>query len=453
MIQATRIAPLNKNSPKNGKYVLYWMQASQREEYNHALEYTIARANEMGKPVVVVFALTPNYPNAHYRHYLFMIDGLKETQAALVNRGIQLVIIIGNPAGILTKLSSDACLIVTDCGYTRIQRRWRVGVADKIERPLYQVESDIIVPVEQASAKEEYSAATIRPKINRLLSDYLIPVRRIPPKKDSLGLRFDSAKLDDITATLSELGVDMSVEPSAHYKGGLSWAKKRLDDFLEHKITEYSENKNDPSQEYLSNLSPYIHFGQISPLYIAIETLKRAKKYAAAFLEELIIRRELAINFVYFNPEYDNYTGLPDWCLNTLERHTEDKRPYLYNQAELEQANTHDPYWNAAQTEMMITGKMHGYMRMYWGKKILEWSRTPQEAYKTAIYLNDKYELDGRDPNGYAGVAWCFGKHDRPWARRPIFGNIRYMNDAGLRRKFDIDEYVKKIERLKNKPL
>jgi deoxyribodipyrimidine photo-lyase len=193
-------------------------------------------------------------------------------------------------------------------------------------------------------------------------------------------------------------------------------------------------------------MSPYLHFGQISPLYIALKVSKTRSLGAEAFFEELIIRRELSMNFVFYNEKYDSFKSIPDWAKKTLRAHQKDRRPYLYSPKELENAGTHDPYWNAAQKEMVITGKMHGYMRMYWGKKILEWSKTPEEAFKVALYLNNKYELDGRDPNGFIGVAWCFGKHDRPWGERAIFGNVRYMNDKGLKRKFDADKYVKMME-------
>jgi deoxyribodipyrimidine photo-lyase len=451
VVQPTQITQLNQKPPKGGNYVLYWMQASQREEYNHALEYAIGKANEIGKPLVCLFALTSGYPGANRRHYAFMLEGLVQTKAALAKRGIQIVVKLGNPPEVVKKMAKGACLVIVDCGYTRIQRRWRIAAAEIIDCPLIQVESDIIVPVAVVSQKEEYSAATIRPKINRLLKEYLIPLKRTPLKIDSLGIKFYSLKLDNIDGLLNRVDIDNSVALSNYYRGGLSEAKKRLNIFLNHKLSDYARDKNDSAKNGLSDLSPYLHFGQISPLYIALKTIKQGGNKSAVFLEELIIRRELAINFVYYNNLYDNYEGLPNWCRDTLEMHADDKRPFIYTMAELELANTHDPYWNAAQTEMMITGKMHGYMRMYWGKKILEWSRSPQEAYATAIYLNDKYEIDGRDPNGYAGVAWCFGKHDRPWGSRPIFGNIRYMNDKGLKRKFDIDGYVKKIEKLKEK--
>ncbi|MGQ9671892.1 MAG: deoxyribodipyrimidine photo-lyase, partial [Candidatus Aminicenantales bacterium] len=192
----------------------------------------------------------------------------------------------------------------------------------------------------------------------------------------------------------------------------------------------------------------YLHFGQISPVYIALRAMKTKSRGADAFLEELIIRRELSLNFVFYNRNYDSFEALPAWAKQSLKSHEKNKRSSLYTLEEFEAASTHDPYWNAAQKEMLIKGKMHGYMRMYWGKKILEWCKTPEEAFRIALYLNNKYELDGRDPNGFAGVAWCLGKHDRPWPERPIFGNVRSMNDRGLKRKFDADKYVKMMSTL-----
>jgi deoxyribodipyrimidine photo-lyase len=232
--------------------------------------------------------------------------------------------------------------------------------------------------------------------------------------------------------------------------GGGSEASKRLADFSKNKLSAYPELRNDPIIDFLSNLSPYLHFGQISPVQVALEVLSADATDAAkeAYLEELIVRRELAINYAHFSQNYDSFEGLPDWSKLTLEKHKTDSRQYLYTVEELERGETHDPYWNAAQNQMRITGKMHSYMRMYWGKKILEWTKTPQDAFKTCLYLNDKYELDGRDANGFTGVAWCFGKHDRPWKERPVFGTVRFMNANGLRRKFDADKYVEKVKSL-----
>ena len=242
--------------------------------------------------------------------------------------------------------------------------------------------------------------------------------------------------------------LDSSVKPSPFFTGGYKRALKQMRTFLKKKLDRYDFLRNNPAEAYQSGLSPYLHFGQISPLQIALEAMKIDSPGRKAFLEELIVRRELSHNFVYYNRRYDQYDALPPWVLRTLNYHAKDRRESLYTRQQLEQAQTHDPYWNAAQTEMTLTGKMHGYMRMYWGKKIVEWTRRPEEAFQIALTLNNKYELDGRDPNGYAGVAWCFGKHDRPWGERPVFGKVRYMNAAGLKRKFNPDLYVQKIESL-----
>jgi deoxyribodipyrimidine photo-lyase len=244
------------------------------------------------------------------------------------------------------------------------------------------------------------------------------------------------------------LRLDPSPAPVRHHTGGTGRARSRFARFISGDLDHFADRRNDPAVDRLSGMSPYLHFGQISPLYLALQVSGTGSPGKEAFLEELIIRRELSMNFVLYNRDYDRYRGLPGWARKTLQVHRQDPRPAVYSRAALEAAETHDPYWNAAQREMLLTGKMHGYMRMYWGKKILEWSRSPQTAFRTALYLNNTYELDGRDPNGFAGVAWCFGKHDRPWGERAVFGNVRYMNDRGLRRKFDIDRYVTRIEEL-----
>jgi deoxyribodipyrimidine photo-lyase len=450
MIQTDRIKELNCKDICQGDYVIYWMQASQRVELNHALEYAIREANRLNLPLLVYFQIVDNFPEANERHYFFMLQGLREVREKLEDMNIQLIVSYqpGNYPDLLS-LSQNAALVVTDCGYLQFQRQWRQQYAGKVNCSMVQVESDVIVPATTASSKEEYSAATIRRKITSKFNDYLVPLNSSTPNLSSLDFRFSSFPCRDIPQAVSKLKIDGSVKPSSFYQGGTEAAKKHLQDFLKHKISYFHRLRNDPSQEYVSNLSPYLHFGQISPLFVALKAMQQDSGGTDVFLEELIIRRELAINFVHYNPLYMSFDCLPGWVKKTLQKHEGDPREYLYSLDEFEQAKTHDPYWNAAQMEMVITGKMHGYMRMYWGKKILEWSRTPEEAYRITLYLNNKYELDGRDPNGFAGVAWCFGKHDRPWVERPIFGNVRYMNANGLKRKFNIDAYAAKIQTLK----
>ena len=448
MIQSERILELNDHPVQDRTFILYWMQATQRAEWNHALEHAVRMANERGKSVLVAFSLTDDFPEANLRHYAFMLEGLKETQAVLARLGIQLVILRGSPEQTIVNLAQKADVVVTDDGYLRIQVQWRRHIAEKCDCRVMEVATNVIVPVEKASEKENFSAGTLRPRIHKHLDTFLVSLRHTKPKHSSLKLDIKSFVISDIDAALKKLKIDRNVKPSPFYTGGTSEAKKCLKKFIKDKLDDYADKRNDPLEDCQSNMSPYLHFGQISPLYIALEIQKAGSKCEADFLEELIVRRELSHNFLYYNQRYDDYDALPPWALRTLNYHAKDKREYVYTRQQFEDAETHDPYWNAAQMEMVITGKMHNYMRMYWGKKILEWTNTPKYAFETALYLNNKYELDGRDPNGFAGVAWCFGKHDRAWGERPVFGKVRYMNAAGLKRKFDADGYVEKIQKL-----
>ncbi len=445
MIQPERIKSLNNKNMGDGKYVLYWMQATQRAEYNHALEHSIRTANKLRKPVVAFFGITPDWPEANQRHYYFMLEGLKEVRKCLQAKGIQLVILCKSPDLGAIEMAKDAAMVVVDAGQLRIQRKWRTRAAGKIRCSLHEVETNLIVPVEQASSKENFSAGTFRPRIKKKLDSYLVSLKHGKPKMDSLGLKFPAFDIDNIDEALSKLDIDKTVSKVDSFHGGTDEAKQRLSEFLKNRLESFAESRNDPNADCISNMSPYLHFGQISSLYIALEVLKTSGAGKDAYLEELIVRRELSHNFVFYNNNYDSFDSLPPWAQRTLNFHRRDKRQYVYSLEQFERAKTHDPYWNAAQKEMLITGKMHGYMRMYWGKKILEWSKNPRTGFKTALYLNNKYELDGRDPNAFAGVAWCFGKHDRAWSERDVFGKVRYMNAAGLKRKFDADGYVKRI--------
>lgn len=447
MIQNARIQHLNNRNPENRDYILYWMQASQRVHSNHALEYAKFLANERNKPLVVYFGLTDRFPEANLRHFMFMLEGLGEVQKDLHSQNIPFIIRYESPETGVLDLALRSDVTVTDRGYLRIQKRWRQYVAERIDCPLIQIESDVVVPVEAAMSKEAYSAAVIRPKIHRLLDAFCVPLPEIQVKHARIDLQMDSLDLSDPAKITSRLQVDRNVAPSPQFRGGYEAARQHLIHFIENRLGHYGEKHNHPELAFQSELSSYLHFGQISPLEVAL-AIPSKDPGCAEFLEQLIIRRELAMNFVHFNSDYDHPNCLPDWALRTLSAHQKDVRPDVYSRQQLENAATHDPYWNAAQQELVKTGKMHGYMRMYWGKKILEWVSDLNEAYSTALYLNNKYNLDGRDPNGFAGVAWCFGKHDRPWAERAIFGTVRYMNDKGLKRKFDMESYIAKVNAL-----
>jgi deoxyribodipyrimidine photo-lyase len=427
MIEKERIRYLNDNKISDNDFVLYWMQNAQRTEYNHALLYAIKRANDLNKPLIVFFGLT-KYKEANTRHYKFMIEGLIEVKEKLERDNIKFIF---QHMDRLNDIVKNACLVVVDKGYLRHEKEWRSNLSSSIKVPLVEVETNLIIPIEEVSEKEEYAAYTIRSKINRLLPKYALELEYENINISSLDINIESIPFDT--------KLDIEILSDSFYKGGYKEAKRRLNNFISNKLSNYDLLRNDPSLNYQSNLSPYLHFGQISPLdiYLKVKDIDKSE----SFIEELVVRRELSFNFVYYNKDYDNYKSLPNWALDTLDKHRIDKREYVYSLDKFESYKTHDPYWNACQKEMVITGKMHGYMRMYWGKKIIEWTNSPEEAYTIMVYLNNKYNLDGRDPNSYAGIAWCFGKHDRPWTERNIFGMIRYMNNTGLKRKFDIDKY------------
>ena len=451
MVSETRLRRLNEHEPRAGRYVLYWMQASQRTRFNHALEYAIEQANALNLAVVVGFGLMDDYPEANLRHYAFMLQGLRDVKRALAGRGIALVVRRGQPAEVALSLAEEAALVVCDRGYLRHQVTWRDQVADRAAACVVEVESDVVVPVEQASEKLEFAARTIRPKIHRRLEENLSPLPSRKVKRDSAGMKLPSdINVERTESVLEGMKLDRSVGISPIFIGGQEEAQHRLKGFMRDKLPGYAKGRNEPAAGQTSTMSAYLHFGQISPIEIAlaVRASSAPKVDRDAYIEELIVRRELSVNFVTYNGQYDRYEGLPVWAKQTLAEHRRDKRPALYSRADLEAGRTSDPYWNAAQHEMTNTGFMHNYMRMYWGKKIIEWSPSPQEAFETALHLNNKYFLCGRDPNGYTGVAWLFGLHDRPWQERPAFGKVRYMNAAGLERKFDIDAYVRKVEQI-----
>ncbi|MBC7248153.1 MAG: deoxyribodipyrimidine photo-lyase [Actinobacteria bacterium] len=447
MIQRERIKSLKAGTPAPGRYVLYWMQASQRAEYNHALEYAVEMADQLHLPLVVFFGITGRYPGANRRHYPFMLEGLGEVSASLQERGIKFVVRATSPEKGALDLAGEAALLVMDRGYLRHQREWRRKVSGRAPCPVVQVESDVVVPVETASSKEEYSAATFRRKISKVLHHFLVPLAQREPKRRGDGLEIEGLDLSDPAGLMKDLRPLRAPSPVDSPIGGTSEAKARLRFFIREKLDRYHLLSSHPELDYTSGLSPYLHFGQVSPLQVALEVRNAGGPGAEAFLEQLIVRRELSVNFVFYNTAYDSLEALPAWALQTLREHAGDRRDYLYTLDELEEARTHDPFWNAAQKEMLGTGSMHNHMRMYWGKKILEWTRSPGEALRIALYLNDRYQLDGRDPNGYAGVLWCFGKHDRPFAERRITGKVRWMSPDGLRRKFDMEAYLDRTER------
>jgi deoxyribodipyrimidine photo-lyase len=449
-IREERVRDLNEGAVRNGDYVLYWMQSSQRAEQNHALEYAVQRANEMGQRLLVVFGLTDDYPEANLRHYTFMLEGLKDAQDSLKERGIKMVVRKGSPDGVAIEAGKNASLIVTDRGYMRPQKRWREKVAREVGCLVRQVESDVVVPVELASGKQEHAARTLRPRIGEYLEDFLVALTPTKVEKQSTNMQANGLDLSDIHGVLDGMDLDRSVGALSHlYTGGTSEAKKLFRRFLKNSFDGYVEHRNQPQTDDVSHMSKYLHFGHISPIWLALEARrsKTRKDNIESFVEELVVRRELSMNFVFYNADYDSFSNLPGWAKETLREHEDDERENVYTTEQLENAQTHDEYWNAAMREMVYTGYMHNYMRMYWGKKILEWSNTPEHAYRTTLYLNNKYFLDGRDPNSFANVAWVFGQHDRGWTERQVFGKVRYMSAGGLERKTKPEQYIEKVEK------
>ena len=433
-IEPERIHRLNARPFGSGQYVLYWMQASQRAFWNHALEFAVDLADERKLPLLVVFGLTPYYPEANFRHYAWMLEGLRETAQALRERGIAFILRLTHPPDLALVLASDAAAVVADRGYLRHQRAWRRYLAERALCPVIEVEAEAVVPVEAAYSRQAVQASVLRRRIQGLLPRFLQPLRERAPrtKADFAEPSLDPAHPEEI---LSLLDVDGTVGP-VELPAGTGAARGKLRRFLEEGLAQYAQLRSDPRREVTSGLSPYLHFGQMSPVEVAWEVSSFGGPGAKAFLEELIVRRELALNFVWYNLDYDRWEGLPRWARQTLQAHAAEPRPALYPLEDLEAARTDDPVWNAAQSALVRTGQMHNYLRMYWGKRLLVWTERPEEALRVGLYLNNKYALDGRDPSSYAGVGWCLGLHDRPFPERPIFGQVRSMTPEGIRRRF-----------------
>ncbi len=437
---------LLKEGPTGKGPVIYWMSRDQRTRDNWALLYAQDLAVRAKAPLVVVFCLVPEFLGAAPRSYAFMLEGLRGVESNLVKRRIAFHLLRGTPEEVLPRFTRtiQAGALVTDFDPLQLKRLWKSGVARLIEIPFYEVDAHNIVPCWVASPKQEYGAYTLRPKIQRLLSEFL---EDFPPLRKHPFFLKEATKETDWPRVIAALAADPAGLSLNAFRSGEKAARRTLKAFLENRLPAYDPNRNDPLENGQSGLSPYLHFGQIAAQRVAREVQQCAAPAQSkkAFLEELIVRRELADNFCFYNPCYDLVEGFPAWARATLDRHRRDPRDYLYTRKQFELARTHDDLWNAAQREMVRTGKMHGYLRMYWAKKILEWTPSPEEALKIAITLNDRYELDGRDPNGYTGIAWSLGGvHDRPWGERPIFGKIRYLSSNGCKSKFDVKGYIQK---------
>lgn len=433
-----------ESRPERPGPVLYWMHRNLRASDNWALIHAREQALARHAPVGVVFCLAPRFLDATLRHFDFLLRGLGETLARLANANIACFVLTGDPGLEVARFAREAGvgLVVTDFDPLRAKHGWRTRFLEASPVPLHEVDSRNIVPCWVASDKREYMAKTIRPKIKRHLQEFLEPFPEFEPHP----LTWPGAPgIPDIDALQASLEMDTTVRPVTWITPGEQAGHDLLRTFLDKRLRHYDQ-RNDPNQDVCSNLSAHLHFGMLSAQRVALEVMAqpRQDEQADAFIEELIIRRELADNFCAHAPDHDRVTSFPVWAQETLSRHERDPRPAIYSPEEFEFSRTHDPLWNAAQRQMVVTGKMHGYLRMYWAKKILEWSEDAAQAMATAIRLNDRYSLDGRDSNGYTGIAWSLGGvHDRGWTERPIFGKVRYMNYQGARRKFDVDAFVR----------
>jgi deoxyribodipyrimidine photo-lyase len=451
-----RVRQLNQAEVRaEGRYVLYWAQMNRRVSSNHGLELAINMANRLELPVLFYEGLTCSHPHSSDRFHTFLLEGVQDTASRLRPLGIGYLFHLrrqrSDPNDALYRLAAEAAALVTDDYPTFVARDYNRTVPAKLAVPYYSVDSSCIVPMEHFT-KQEYAAYTIRPKIRKVVENYLRPVKTPPVKH-----RFREApsrelhtevNASNIAELVASCAIDHSVPPSSEYRGGRKEAERRLHYFLENNLRLYAKLNREPSANVTSSLSPYLHFGHISSLEVALAVREYAAEHkliADEFLEQLIVRRELAFNFARFAPVLDSIDALPEWARATLAKHASDLREPVYTCEQFAQAATHDALWNATQTELLTRGVIHGYYRMYWGKKIMEWSPTPESALATMIYLHDRYALDGRDPNTYANILWCFGLHDRPWPERSIFGTTRYMTLDGMKRKTDVAAYIREL--------
>ncbi|MBN2436449.1 MAG: deoxyribodipyrimidine photo-lyase [Spirochaetes bacterium] len=435
---------LSSGTPGKGP-VLYWMEREQRIRDNHTLEAAQSHAMLHNRNLEIIFVVHNYGTEQQERHYRFVLQGILETIDEASRYGLPFSVIVGDPVKeVINICNTKKCFaLFTDLNPLRHISEAKKLICKELSIPVFETDARNIIPCFAVSPKQEYSAHTLRLKHNRLIDDYHGPLPKI--KKTELS---KPNQYPDIKKILKDLHLDSKGNMDHPFIPGAKEAKRMLKLFLTKKIRNYAALDRDPNLDVISNLSPYIHFGQIGTHRILSELIKTeiSDDNSEKFYDQLVIRRELSENFVFYNNNYDNYNGIPDWGKRTLLAHRMDPRDYNYRFEQFEAAATHDELWNAAQKQMITTSKMHCYLRMYWAKKILEWSASPEEAFNTAITLNDRYSLDGEDPNGYAGVAWSIGGlHDRPWSERPVFGYVRFMNLAGCKRKFNVDQFVKRF--------
>lgn len=426
--------------------VVYWMSRDQRVTDNWALLFAQQEAIIHKRKLLVVCCCPPDFEGTTHQQLHFMIEGLGSVAVDLQKHGIGWIFSQELPDRFFPDFVQevDAHSLVSDFTPLRPHKMWKKNIMQHLDVPFYEVDSHNVIPAWVVSDKKEYAAYTLRPKIKRLLGEYLTDIPAVSPHPfpctGQLFEGYELWKMPDFTGFHGPAALS--------FPSGPDKALAAAREFIDHKFQNYAAARNDPCQDGQSGLSPYLHFGQLSAQRLARMVLAagRPEDVTEPFLEELIVRRELSDNFCLYEERYDEVEGFSQWAQKTLRKHWHDPREYTYSFAQLEAGETHEELWNCCQRDLVYSGKLHGFLRMYWAKKILEWSPDPETALSSAILLNDKYSLDGHDPNGYTGVAWSIGGvHDRAWGERPVFGKIRYMNEAGCRRKFNVDAYIANV--------
>ena len=440
------------------------MQAAQRSRDNAALEFAVRLANNHQLPLAVVLCVVPDYPDNARRHMRFLLEGLADVASALERRGVAFEALLADPTKAIPVLARRAAAVVTERGYLPIQRRWRREVADAVTVPMVQIETEAVVPVDLVTDKEETAARTIRPRIHEHLADFTVELTTTPVAKPSTRGSADAISLSrtgpgfrrinvatpgdalrDITQHDTTARLDATPGPVEGRPGGQNAAYAALGRFMDDVLPEYADKRNRYDLDFSSSeLSPYLHFGQISPTEIVrrVQQADAPAEHVDAYTDEIVVRRELAINHVLHNPKHDRFSGLPSWSRETLRAHADDKRPSIYTASQLEAGETDDGIWNTIMDEIRDRGWVHNQLRMYWGKKILYWTNTPEHAFRTLLDMNNRLFLDGRDANSYANVGWCFGLHDQGFKERPVIGKVRPFTDAALRRKGDLSAWL-----------
>jgi deoxyribodipyrimidine photo-lyase len=443
-IDSSRVHCLREAKDKEkGNYVLYWMSLAFRSDWNYSLEYAVGIAEKHDAKVLVMVSL-PDHPYPYTeRHLTFLLQGIQDTQQQLASRNVKLIVRLGNISEHIKELSKDAIALVTDFPYLKEDKERLEKALYACSLPVFALESNVTVPVEAITSKQEYAARTIRPKLMEAYEGFLTKPRESKLPKSSMNMSVDSVDVSKPQQLINSMQFSEHAEPVKGYTGGASEARKMLDKFLDTALSDYENQRQSPTEPAVSYLSMYLSFGMIAPAYILNRLQKRRKsKNVQSFIEELLVRRELAYNFVHFTKDYDSLSALPNWAKESLEKHKDDPREEQYTRNELEKAATHDEAWNECMKRMKENGYLHNHMRMYWGKQILAWSNTPNYAHKTLLYLNNKYFLDGNDPNSYSNALWVFGLHDRAWQENEVFGKVRKMNRNGLDRKIDVERFV-----------